>query len=119
MREAALSPPPAGGADAPAFADTVRRALAERGIEVRVPAGAGPLPDLAIGAADGGAVGVECGEGDAAAPSARDRDRLRREALEDAGWRVLRVTPSAWAEDREREIARLDPRAVPGRPRPR
>ena len=42
-----------------------------------------------------------------AAASARDRERLRPEALEAAGWRVLRVTPSAWAEDRDREIGRI------------
>ncbi|MBV8521701.1 MAG: hypothetical protein JOY71_06170 [Acetobacteraceae bacterium] len=39
--------------------------------------------------------------------SARDRDRLRQEALERLGWRLIRVWSTDWFRDPDRETARL------------
>lgn len=42
-----------------------------------------------------------------AAPSARDRDRLRRQVLEGLGWRLHRIWSADWQTFRQREIERL------------
>lgn len=42
-----------------------------------------------------------------AAPTVRDRDRLRQEHLERLGWRFHRIWSPDWFLDREREIARV------------
>lgn len=54
------------------------------------------------------AVGVECdGATYHNAHSARDRDRLRQEVLENMGWTMERVWSTDWFRDPERELARL------------
>ena len=53
-------------------------------------------------------VGIECdGETYHGAQSARDRDRLRQEVLENMGWTIERVWSTDWFRDPERELARL------------
>lgn len=54
------------------------------------------------------AVGIECdGATYHGAQSARDRDRLRQEVLENMGWTIERVWSTDWFRDPERELARL------------
>lgn len=51
---------------------------------------------------------VECdGANYGSAKSARDRDRLRQEALESLGWRVYRIWSPDWFEDPDRETDKL------------
>ena len=53
-------------------------------------------------------VGIECdGATYHGAQSARDRDRLRQEVLENMGWTMERVWSTDWFRDPERELARL------------
>jgi very-short-patch-repair endonuclease len=53
--------------------------------------------------------GVECdGATYHRSATARDRDRLRQAALENLGWRILRVWSTDWWMDREGALARLD-----------
>jgi very-short-patch-repair endonuclease len=39
--------------------------------------------------------------------SARDRDRLRQEILENLGWKIHRIWSTDWFRSRETEIKRL------------
>jgi hypothetical protein len=41
-------------------------------------------------------------------PTARMRDRLRRQILENLGWRFCRIWSTDWFNDRESEIARVE-----------
>ena len=53
-------------------------------------------------------VGIECdGATYHTSQSARDRDRLRQEVLENMGWTMERVWSTDWFRDPERELARL------------
>ncbi|MEB3299005.1 MAG: DUF3320 domain-containing protein, partial [Candidatus Sericytochromatia bacterium] len=53
--------------------------------------------------------GVECdGATYHAAPTARDRDRLRQQLLEARGWSILRVWSTDWFKDRAGEMRRLE-----------
>jgi hypothetical protein len=53
-------------------------------------------------------LGIECdGAGYHATPTARDRDRLRHEVLENLGWRLHRVWATEWFHRRHQEIERL------------
>ncbi|MGO9741679.1 MAG: DUF3320 domain-containing protein [Roseiarcus sp.] len=53
--------------------------------------------------------GVECdGATYHRSATARDRDRLRQSALEDLGWRILRVWSTDWWMDAESALNRLD-----------
>lgn len=51
-------------------------------------------------------------EGDGASyhssPTARDRDRLRQQVLEDKGWRFHRIWSTAWFRDREAELDKAE-----------
>ncbi len=40
--------------------------------------------------------------------TARDRDRLRQQVLEDKGWRFLRIWSTAWFRDREAELDKAE-----------
>ena len=40
-------------------------------------------------------------------PTARDRDRLRQQVLENLGWRIHRIWSWDWVRERHREVARL------------
>lgn len=54
------------------------------------------------------AIGIECdGASYHSSPTARDRDRLRQEILEQLGWRLHRVWSTAWFRDKARERERL------------
>ena len=53
-------------------------------------------------------VGIECdGATYHNSESARDRDRLRQEVLENMGWTMERVWSTDWFRDPERELSRL------------
>ena len=41
-------------------------------------------------------------------PTARDRDRLRQQVLEDKGWRFHRIWSTAWFRDREAELDKAE-----------
>lgn len=54
------------------------------------------------------ALGIECdGATYHSTPTARDRDRLRQQVLEDLGWRIHRIWSWDWVRDRGNQIARL------------
>ena len=97
------------------FEADVKRALEAAGHKVHEAVGCGDYRvDLAVVDPERpGAylVGIECdGRSYASAPSARDRDRLRREVLERLGWRLHRIWLSDWRYQREREVERLEAR---------
>ncbi|MNS61262.1 hypothetical protein D3C72_942860 [compost metagenome] len=53
-------------------------------------------------------LGIECdGATYHSARSARDRDRLRQQVLEDLGWRIHRIWSTDWFKHPERELQRL------------
>jgi very-short-patch-repair endonuclease/DNA polymerase III delta prime subunit len=53
-------------------------------------------------------LGVECdGKTYHQSKTARDRDRLRQELLEELGWRIHRVWSTEWIRNPERELARI------------
>jgi hypothetical protein len=53
-------------------------------------------------------LGVECdGATYHSSKSARDRDRLRQDVLENLNWRIHRVWSTDWYRDPEREFGRL------------
>jgi very-short-patch-repair endonuclease len=53
-------------------------------------------------------LGIECdGASYHSAKSARDRDRLRQEILEQKGWRLYRIWSTDWFNDPEREAKKL------------
>jgi very-short-patch-repair endonuclease len=53
-------------------------------------------------------LGIECdGAMYHAAATARDRDRLRQQVLEDLGWRIHRIWSRDWIENKEREIEKV------------
>jgi very-short-patch-repair endonuclease len=53
-------------------------------------------------------LGIECdGAGYHSGRSARDRDRLRQEILENLGWKIHRVWSTDWFKSRNKEIKRL------------
>ena len=53
-------------------------------------------------------LGIECdGASYHSARSARDRDRLRQEVLENLGWRIHRIWSTAWFRDSKKELVRL------------
>jgi very-short-patch-repair endonuclease len=53
-------------------------------------------------------LGVECdGATYHSSATARDRDRLRQQVLEDLGWRICRIWSTDWLRDREGQIRRV------------
>ena len=53
-------------------------------------------------------LGIECdGASYHSGRSARDRDRLRQEILENLGWKIHRVWSTDWFKSRDNEIRRL------------
>ena len=53
-------------------------------------------------------LGIECdGAPYHSSPSARDRDRLRQEVLENKGWHILRIWSPDWVRNPEKEIQRV------------
>lgn len=94
------------------FEMSVGSILKEHGYDVVPQVGvAGFFIDLAIRhPARPGAylLGVECdGASYHSGRSARDRDRLRQEILENLGWKIHRVWSTDWFRSRDAEIGRL------------
>jgi very-short-patch-repair endonuclease len=53
-------------------------------------------------------LGVECdGASYHASATARDRDRLRQEVLENLGWHICRVWSTDWLRDRDTQVKRV------------
>jgi very-short-patch-repair endonuclease len=53
-------------------------------------------------------LGVECdGATYHSGRSARDRDRIRQQALENLGWKIHRIWSTDWFKYREREVSKL------------
>lgn len=94
------------------FEVSVARRLREAGFEVVPQVGvAGFFIDLAVrhpGQPGTFALGIECdGAMYHSAKSARDRDRLRQEVLENLGWRIHRIWSLDWYRNNARETQRL------------
>ncbi|GAA4003762.1 hypothetical protein GCM10022408_14210 [Hymenobacter fastidiosus] len=93
------------------FEEAVHRALTARGYLVRPQIGSqGFYIDLAVvdpGQPGRYVLGIECdGAMYHSARSARDRDRLRQQVLENVGWRLHRIWSTDWFRDPARETAR-------------
>ncbi|MFO0899707.1 MAG: DUF4011 domain-containing protein [Pirellulales bacterium] len=97
---------------APEFEDLVARALEARGYRVEPQTGAAAFfLDLAVFDPQDPQrqiLGIACdGDSYRAARWARDRDRLRRQVLEDRGWRIHRIWSHDWLHRPEAELERL------------
>ncbi len=95
-----------------AFEQSVGNILKENGYEVVPQVGvAGFFIDLGVKhPTKPGAFlfGIECdGAGYHSERSARDRDRLRQEILENLDWNIYRIWSTDWFRSREKEIERL------------
>lgn len=112
-RSGTLEAPDEGGGQAESdFEKAVGTVLKERGYSVVTQVGvAGFFIDLAIRhPSKPGAflLGVECdGASYHSGRSARDRDRLRQEILENLGWKIHRIWSTDWFKSRNTEIERL------------
>jgi len=94
------------------FEATVAAALAAAGFQTTPQVGvAGYRIDLGVTHPDfphGYVAGVECdGAAYHSAAAARDRDRLRQEALERLGWTIIRIWSTDWFDDPAGQSARL------------
>jgi very-short-patch-repair endonuclease len=94
------------------FEHSVGAALKEKGFDVVSQVGvAGFFIDLAVRhptKPGSYLLGVECdGASYHSARSARDRDRLRQEILENQGWKIHRVWSTDWFKSRNNELNRL------------
>jgi very-short-patch-repair endonuclease len=96
------------------FEAEVCQALEERGLTVHRQIGcAGYRIDLAIVDNEHPGrylLGIECdGATYHSSKTARDRDRLRQQVLEEMGWRgrILRIWSSDWIQNREAQVARV------------
>ncbi|UOQ54236.1 DUF3320 domain-containing protein [Hymenobacter cellulosivorans] len=93
------------------FEEAVHRALTARGYTVRPQIGCqGFYIDLAVVDPDQPGryvLGIECdGAMYHSARSARDRDRLRQQVLENVGWKLHRIWSTDWFRDPARETER-------------
>jgi very-short-patch-repair endonuclease len=116
------------------FEEHVGEALIRQGYAIRTQIGtSGFRVDMAIvDPRDPGRflLGIECdGRTYHQSKTARDRDRLRQEKLEDLGWRIHRIWSTEWMKNPDRELQRIRervdellaesfdaPKAVPVRP---
>jgi len=103
-----------GEPDSP-FEESVARKLRGLGYRVEHQVGSGGFfIDLAIVDEDKPGrflLGIECdGAMYHSARSARDRDRLRQEVLENLGWQIHRIWSTDWFKDPDREIKRVESR---------
>lgn len=104
--------PPLGAFDSP-FEEEVAQALQKLGHEVHAQVGvAGFFIDLAIVAPDRPGrylLGIECdGAAYHSARSARDRDRLRQQVLEDHGWIIHRIWSTDWFRSQDAELRKCE-----------
>ena len=102
---------PSGDHDSP-FEAEVCRALRDRGWEVHAQVGsAGFFIDLAVvDPTQPGRylLGIECdGATYHSSPTARDRDRLRQQVLEDLGWTIVRIWSTDWYRRPEMTLSRV------------
>jgi very-short-patch-repair endonuclease len=98
-------------ADSP-FEEAVYAALKQEGFECESQVGvAGFFIDLAVvnpASSDRFILGIECdGASYHSSRSARDRDRLRQEILENLGWTIIRVWSTDWFKDSRMELRKL------------
>ena len=103
--------PSARGAES-AFEEAVAANLTQLGYRVEHQVGTGGFfIDLAIIDEDQPGrylLGIECdGATYHSARSARDRDRLRQEVLEDLGWQIHRIWSTDWFRNPRQEVLRL------------
>ena len=94
------------------FECAVGAVLKEKGYQVAAQVGvAGFFIDLAVkhpAKAGTFLLGIECdGASYHSGRSARDRDRLRQEILENLGWNIHRVWSTDWFRSRDSEVRRL------------
>lgn len=94
------------------FEDHIYDHLVKSGYTVRKKVGSeGFYIDLAIvDTANPGRylIGIECdGESYSQAKSATDRDRLRKQVLENIGWKIFKIWSTEWYRNPEREAERL------------
>ena len=94
------------------FEDFVAHQIEKLGYTVRKQVGSvGFYIDLAVVDAEHPGrylLGIQCdGDTYAAAKSARDRDRLRKQVLETIGWKMHHAWSSDWFRNPERELKRL------------
>ena len=94
------------------FEASVWKALSEHGLTVHKQVGCSDYRiDLAV--VDAGSpgryvLGIECdGATYHSAKTARDRDRLRQQVLEDLGWRIHRVWSRDWIENPKGELFKI------------
>lgn len=100
------------GRFASAFEEAVARALAGRGYQVRGSIGVSSLRvDLGVVHPDFPEkflAGIECdGENYRRSPTARDRDKVRRDVLAGLGWDLVRIWSSDWWRDPAGSLDRL------------
>lgn len=113
-RTGVLESPIAGARDDESpFEDQVFQELRRRGYAVHRQVGqAGYFVDLAVADTRRPGrmiLGIECdGAAYHSSRSARERDRLRQEVLEQLGWRIHRVWSTDWFRSRESCIARIE-----------
>jgi very-short-patch-repair endonuclease len=97
-----------GGEPESPFELAVADALAARGLRIVAQVGVGAFRiDLGIKdeASDRYVLGIECdGATYHSSRTARDRDRLRQQVLEQLGWRIHRIWSTDWIKDPAREI---------------
>ena len=95
------------------FELSVQRGLRRRGIPATPQYGvSGYRIDFACAHPDKPGLMVLALEADGASyhssPTARDRDRLRQQVLEDEGWRVHRIWSTSWFSDSEAELDKAE-----------
>lgn len=105
------------------FEEAVGAALEARGLRVEPQVGCGPYRvDFGIRDPDNPGhylLGVECdGATYHSSQTARDRDRLREQVLEDRGWKLVRIWSSDWWRNPEAQIDRVLEAAEHARGRP-
>src|SRR5262249_14955765 len=93
------------------FEEEVAKALTTAGHEVRAQVGSGGFwIDLAIidpKRSGSYLLGIECdGAAYHSSRSARDRDRLRQQVLENLGWRIHRIWSTDWFKNGDEELRR-------------
>lgn len=94
------------------FEESVCKALREKGYSVKTQVGcSGYKIDLAIRDKDNPGhflLGIECdGAAYHSCATARDRDRLRQEVLEQLGWKIYRIWSTDWFKNPQKQLDKL------------